>query len=209
MAIINHRVSSIMCIYVSQVLCTSEKLSSFSFDPKAYALGGFKAIHEHAQSLMQDALGREPSDEERQSVRDWVHLLYDDLKRNSAGELSVPEGGLYTGGIVTCDVGGTSIKGRVSFSPKHLSVGLLGAKPNPRTGVRMMMLAPYIFTEEPRIGSAANELCIHRIKKLLVDLYYDYLMLRDAVPKGAQIPPDVLQECTAICNPWEIIHATD
>ena len=173
----------------------------------AYALGGSKAIHEHAQSILRNALGREPTDEERQGVRDWVRLLYDDLKRNSAGELSVPDEGLYTGGTVSCMVVGNTVLGKVDFSPKRLTVHLLGPNPAPSAERRIRILAPYIYTEDPWDRSPANELCLSRTKKLLVDLYYDYLTLCEAMRIRADASSSVFLECRTIINAKEILRA--
>ena len=184
-----------------------EELFSFSFDPMAYALGGSKAIHEHAQSILQNALGREPTDEERQGVRDWVCLLYDDLKRNSAGELSVPDGGLYPGGTVSCMVARETVQGKVEFSPKRINVTLLGPDPAPSAERRIRMMAPYIYTEDPWERSPANELCLSRTKKLLVDLYYDYLTLCEMMKTWAGASACLLPECRTVINAKDILRA--
>lgn len=189
------------------LLYTADNLTSLSFDPLDYARGGHKAVHERAQSILREALGREPTNEERLEARGWVQLLYDDLKRNSAGELSVPEGGLYPGGTVSCAIAGETVLGKVEFTPKQLSVHLLGPDPAPLAERRIMMLAPYIYTEEPSFGSPANELCLNRTKKLLVDLYYDYLMLCEAMNNGAHATSCALQECRTIINAKDILRA--
>ena len=180
-------------------------LSSFTFSPLEYARGGHEAVRHRALSLLKEGLGRDPTAGESRAAVEWVRLLYDDLKRNSSGGLSVPEGGLLPGGTVSCPVDGVIVRGEVRFSPKRLAVKLIGPSPEPRAERRIMMLAPYIYTLEPANGSPANDLCLDRTKKLLVDLYYDYLMLKDAKERGTGVTPDILLECRTISNAGEFI----
>ena len=85
---------------------------------------------------------------------------------------------METGDIISCNIDGTIVEGKVNISPKDLYVKLIGTGLALSASAHLMLMAPVIYTTEPYGKALANERGVMRLKELLVGLHHDYLIIR-------------------------------
>lgn len=98
------------------------------------------------------------------------------LKRSEWEELT----DVRHGDIIACKVDNDMVEGVVSVTPKDLSVSLYGRDIRLQSSSHIMLMAPKIYTVDPRTGSSANDFAILRLKELLIGIYHDYKIISDA-----------------------------
>jgi hypothetical protein len=110
------------------------------------------------------------------------------LRRSEWNELT----DVRHGDVIACLVDGELVEGKVSVSPKDLSVQLYGRDMQLCASAHIMLMAPKIYTVEPWIGSSVNDYGILRLKELLIGLYHDYRVISQVRGRLAAILPDFL-----------------
>lgn len=100
--------------------------------------------------------------------------IYEDAKNVSVEATIIPDF-LRTGDHIGIVIGGVLIWGLVAISPKMLSVEISSPYEGKRLSSEIELLAPRIWTEQPREGSEANDEGRRKAISLLTELYYSYI----------------------------------
>ncbi len=147
-------------------------VSRMTFSAAEYAIDS-KQILARAIALYSAQTG----DHSPEATAELALLLdrsFDERKRLSICNEDLPDH-LRDGSRFQICVDDTVIIGRVSLSPKDISVEILFPFQGRTAGSELMLLAPVIWTELPEPGSEANEEGREKAVKLLADIYYSML----------------------------------
>lgn len=79
---------------------------------------------------------------------------------------------IFDGDRITCHIGNTVISGKVSLSPKAISVAIDFPKEMEIVGKSIGLLTPLIFTESIEDGSPASWYGLIIARELLLSQYY-------------------------------------
>ena len=95
-----------------------------------------------------------------------------------------------SGDIIPCMIDGEMIEAAVHASPKDITVTLYGVKTPLKASSHIMLMAPKIYTVDPREGSRLNDYGILRVKELLAGLYHDYKIITSHLEQIRNLLPE-------------------
>lgn len=143
-------------------------MSDFDFDIDDY----FKAtdeVMERAITHFAERSGISPCSPYTPTVEKYVNSLFEGKIAQAVSWAHI--GPLNSGDVISFTIGAYEVEGIVDIAPKSVAVTMKKPCSGLRGGFQLSSLAPRIYTDEPFLGSPANEAGIVCAKSTLLDIY--------------------------------------